>query len=184
MAYTPLLLKVLLVSVFMCSLAARTHAKKRPSNLHFYMLIVVQNNTFLDNPNAKYTSVLTAARPVVQPFAFANLHTFDNPLSRKMSLENPADRVGRLQGWYGNCGQSELTLCLAQTFAYDDGTYKGTFSLLGSGIATDPVKHAPIVGGTGDFAFCRGIASQKRVLNAYINSEETSWFEYNITLKF
>ncbi|KAI5070964.1 hypothetical protein GOP47_0013215 [Adiantum capillus-veneris] len=101
-----------------------------------------------------------------------------------MSLADQADRVGRVQGWYGNCGQSTLTLCLAQTFAYNDSVYAGTLSLLGSGVASDPVKYAPIVGGTGDFAFCRGVAEQSRVFNAIVNSEENSWFHYNITLKY
>ncbi|KAH6556371.1 hypothetical protein KP509_32G037600 [Ceratopteris richardii] len=177
------LLKLMLLAAFTACATTGTHAKKR-LNLHFYMLIVVQNNTCLNNPKAKYTAVQTGEAPVPQPFSFGVLHTFDNPLSRKMSLEDPADHVGRVQGWYGDCGQTELTLCIAQTFAYDDGASKGTFALLGSDIATDRVKYAPIVGGTGDFTFCRGIASQMRVFHASIDSEETAWFEYNITLKF
>ncbi|MCO5579308.1 hypothetical protein L7F22_033163 [Adiantum nelumboides] len=119
-------------------------AKKKPKKLSFFMFIAVQNNSFLDNPKGQFTSVLSGEAPVTpQPFAFANLDTFDNPLSKTMSLANPADRVGRVQGWYGNCGQSTLTLCLAQTFAYNDTVYSGTFSLLGSGVAMDPVKYAP-----------------------------------------
>ncbi|MCO5592659.1 hypothetical protein L7F22_046662 [Adiantum nelumboides] len=184
---TPLLLaelSLLLIVMSMCSTNI-AEAHKKPKKLSFFMFVAVQNNSFLENPKGQFTSVLSGEAPVSpQQFAFGNLHTFDNPLSKTMSLANPADSVGRVQGWYGNCGQSTLTLCLTQTFAYNDSIYSGSFSLLGSGVATDPVKYAAIVGGTGDFAFCRGVAEQSRVFNAFVNSEETSWFHYNVTFKF
>ncbi|MCO5588799.1 hypothetical protein L7F22_042758 [Adiantum nelumboides] len=182
---TPLLLAVLGLLIVVSMGSTIAEARKKPKKLSFFMFIAVQNNSHLDNPKGQFTSVLSGEAPVTpQPFAFGNLHTFDNPLSKTMSLANPADRVGHVQGWYGNCGQSTLTLCLAQTFAYNDTVYSGTFSLLGSGMAMDPVKYAPVVGGTGDFAFCRGVAEQSRVFNAIVNSEENSWFRYNITLKY
>lgn len=173
---------LLLLLLLLCNIACAK--KSKPKQLHFYMLVIPQNiSMLLDNPNAHYTAVRSGAPATPQSFSFGVLNTFDNPISKIPSLHNPADILGRVQGWYGDCGQDQLTLCLAQTFTYDDGYFNGTFSLVGVGIATATLKEAAIVGGTGDFAFCRGVAAQHRISSVSINFEENAWFQYTVTLK-
>lgn len=155
--------------------------KIRPRSLEFYMYIAVQNTSFLNNP-APFTSTLSAAPVQNQSNAFGEIHTFDNPLTTEASLNSL--HVGHVQGWYGDVGQQNLTLFLVQTFTFVTAKYNGTLSLLGVDVASDKVKHAPIVGGTGDFAFARGVATQTLVSMSVIDERTVSWFHYRLKLKY
>lgn len=148
-----------------------------PSHLDFYMYIAVQNNSNL-NSNVSFTAVQSAQPLSSQPNSFGIIHTFDNPLTTAADLNST--HLGNVQGWYGDTGQSVLTLFLVQTFTYNDSTYNGTFSLVGADVATDAIKFAPIVGGTGDFAYVRGVAQQSLISTATVNEETVSWFFYAI----
>eukprot|EP00250_Pteridium_aquilinum_P004575 c14782_g1_i1 orf=83-640(-) len=157
-------------------------AKQGPQKLKFYMFVAVQNNSNLNNPNATYTAVQSAQPPSPHPNSFGIIHTFDNPLTTAPSLNST--QVGRVQGWYGDVGQNVLTLFLVQTFTYADGKHNGTFSLVGVDVATDAVKYGPIVGGTGAFAFARGVAEQVLISTANITQETVSWFRFIIHFKY
>lgn len=173
----------MLLLVGLSILAMQTAAaSKGPKKLEFYMNVVVQNNSFLDNPAAQFTAVQSAQPVQAQPNSFGIIHTFDNPLTIAPSLNST--RLGHVQGWYGDVGQDLLTLFLVQTFTYDDGKHNGSFSLLGVDVATDALKFAPIVGGTGDFAYARGIAQQSLLSTANVNSETVSWFHYIVHFKY
>lgn len=163
-------------------LPAPALASKKPKHLEFYMYVAVQNNSFLDNPAAQFTAVQSGQPPQPQPNSFGIIHTFDNLLTTSPSLDST--HLGRVQGWYGDVGQDLLTLFLVQTFTYDDGKYNGTFSLLGVDVATDALKFAPIVGGTGHFAYARGVAQQSLLSTATVNSETVSWFHYVVKFKY
>ncbi|KAH7286253.1 hypothetical protein KP509_33G066200 [Ceratopteris richardii] len=154
-------------------------ASPSPS-LEFYMYIAVQNNTYVGSA-ATYTAVQSAQPAQAQPFAFGTIHTFDNPLYAEASATSA--RVGRVQGWYGNTGQDILTLFLVQTFSLT-GSRNGTLSLVGVDIATDEVKYGAIVGGTGDFTFARGLATQKLVSTQNVDQQIVSWFHYSIDLRY
>lgn len=176
-------MQLLLLSVGLCTIALPAAAAKGPKKLEFYMYIAVQNNSFLDNPSAPQFTAVQSAQPLqAQPNSFGIIHTFDNPLTIAPSLNST--NLGHVQGWYGDVGQNLLTLFLVQTFTYDDGKHNGTFSLLGVDVATDALKLAPIVGGTGDFAYARGVAQQSLLSTANINSETVSWFHFVIHFKY
>ena len=170
------------LSISMLLLLPAAAASKKPKKLEFYMYIAVQNNTFLDNPAAQFTAVQSGQPPQAQPNSFGIIHTFDSPLTTGPSLDST--HLDPVQGWYGDVGQDLLTLFLVQTFTYADGKYNGTFSLLGVDVATDALKLAPIVGGTGDFAYARGVSKQTLLSTATINSETVSWFHYVINFKY
>ncbi|KAH7437568.1 hypothetical protein KP509_05G078700 [Ceratopteris richardii] len=157
-------------------------AANHPKRLRFYMYVAVQNNSDINNPKANYTAVQSAQPPRTEPFAFGIIHTFDNPLTTAPDLGSR--RVGRVQGYYGNVGQSVLTLFLVQTFTYDDGKHRGTFSLVGVDVVTDKHKLSPIVGGTGDFSYARGIADQVLISTSVVNNMTTSWFRYSVKFKY
>ncbi|MCO5596550.1 hypothetical protein L7F22_050615 [Adiantum nelumboides] len=154
----------------------------QPSHIEFYMYIAVQNISFVDNP-ASYTALLSATPGQNESYAFGDIHTFDNPLTITPSLNNTLP-IGHVQGWYGNTGQSVLTLFLVQTFAFTTQHYNGTLSLVGIDVANDALKYAPIVGGTGDFAFARGVALQTLVSTNIIDNRTVSWFHYSLDLKY
>lgn len=156
-------------------------ASHGPKTLKFYMYVAVQNNSDLKNPKASFTAVQSAQPPSAQPNSFGIIHTFDNPITRRANLSSR--HLGRAQGWYGDVGQSVLTLFLVQTFTYNDGKYNGTFSLLGVDVATDARKFAPIVGGTGAFAYVRGVAELSLLSTNVVKGETVSWFHFNITFK-
>ncbi|KAH7437570.1 hypothetical protein KP509_05G078900 [Ceratopteris richardii] len=157
-------------------------AARRPSKLQFYMYVAVQNNSDLNNPKANYTAVQSAQPPRKEPLSFGIIHTFDNPLTTAPNLGSK--RVGRVQGYYGDVGQSVLTLFLVQTFTYDDGKHRGTFSLVGVDVVTDEHKLSPVVGGTGDFSYARGIADQVLISTRIVHNMTTSWFRFSITFKY
>nr|AOS49625.1 hypothetical protein [Davallia tyermanii] len=180
MAKVHIMLLCTLCALSLSSLSAPQPAlaASGPDHLDFYMYIAVQNNSNLDNPNVTFTAVQSAQPLSTQPNSFGIIHTFDNPLTSAADLNST--QLGHVQGWYGDVGQNLLTLFLAQTFTWNDGTYNGTFSLLGVDVASDAVKFAPIVGGTGDFAYVRGVAQQSLVSTATVNMETVSWFFYAI----
>lgn len=179
---TNCLIGALVVVLLMMRLQEGAEGASKPRSIQFYMYIAVQNTSFLDNP-ASFTAILSAHPVQNQSFAFGDIHTFDNPLTTNPSLNNSL-HIGHVQGWYGNTGQTILTLFLAQTFTFNTTRYNGTLSLLGVDIATDAVKYAPIVGGTGDFAFARGVATQTLVSTNIVDSRTVSWFHYKIDLKY
>ena len=158
-------------------------AKKGPSKVEFFLYISVQNNSHLNEPNVTYTAVQSGQPLTTQNNSFGIIHTFDSPITTEASLNSA--HLGRAQGWYGDVGQDVLTLLLVLTFTYDDGKHNGTFSVLGADIANDPNnKFVPIVGGTGDFAFARGVAQLGLVSIANINHETVSWFSYVVHFKY
>lgn len=169
---------VLLLLLAVCIVQA---ASKKPSSLTFYMYVAVQNTSFLNNP-APFTAILSAEPVQNQPFSFGRIHTFDNPITTRASLKST--HVGRVQGWYGDVGQQNLTLLLVQTFTLSTHKYSGSLSLMGADVAADKLKYAPIVGGTGDFAYARGVAVYHLVSTAQVDSQTVSWFHYNVTLKY
>eukprot|EP00250_Pteridium_aquilinum_P001237 c11445_g1_i1 orf=574-1131(-) len=177
------LVQLLLLTVFALALsAAQPSMAGGPDQLDFYMYIAVQNNSNLNNPIKTYTAVQSAQPPSPQNNSFGIIHTFDNLIFTAPDLNST--QLGRVQGWYGDVGQNVLTLFLVQTFTWSDGVYNGTFSLLGVDVANDPVKYDPIVGGTGDFAYARGIAQQSLVSTGTVNFETVSWFHYIINFKY
>eukprot|EP00250_Pteridium_aquilinum_P031261 c43320_g1_i1 orf=30-599(-) len=179
-----LLLPILgFVSMALLMVAVRpATALQGPDTLDFYMYVAVQNNNDLNNPNAKYTAVQSGQPPKVEPNSFGVIHTFDNPITTQQDLNST--HLGRVQGWYGDVGQSVLTLFLVQTFTYNDSKYSGTFSLLGVDVVTDARKFAPIAGGTGDFSYVRGFAEQSLLSTTTVNNETVSWFHYIFTFKY
>ncbi|KAH7289093.1 hypothetical protein KP509_31G057200 [Ceratopteris richardii] len=175
-------IKLAILAVVVLAIAARSASGNGPPSMEFYMYIAVQNNSLLDNP-APFTAVQSAAPLQNQSFDFGKIHTFDNPLTTMPSLDL-SFRIGRVEGWYGNTGQSILTLFLVQTFSFNTTEYNGTLSLVGVDVASDAVKYASVIGGTGDFAFARGVATQTLVSIANIQDRTVSWFHYKLDLKY
>eukprot|EP00250_Pteridium_aquilinum_P022987 c26008_g1_i1 orf=310-870(+) len=161
----------------------QVEAKKGPKKVEFFLYISVQNNSQLNAPNVTYTAVQSGQPPTPQNNSFGIIHTFDSPITSAASLNSTL--LGRAQGFYGDVGQDVLTLLLVVTFTYDDGKHNGTFSVLGADIANAPSnKFVPVVGGTGDFSFARGVAQLGLVSIANINHETVSWFSYVVTFKY
>lgn len=168
------------LALFLCLLGMQPAlaASKGPAHLEFYMYVAVQNNSNLNATNVTYTAVQSAQPATTQNNSFGIIHTIDNPITSAADLNSTL--LGRAQGWYGDVGQDVLTLFLVQTFTWSNGSYNGTFSLLGTDVATDEVKYAPIIGGTHDFAYARGVAQLTLVSTANVDQETVSWFLFVI----
>ncbi|KAB2607501.1 dirigent protein 22-like [Pyrus ussuriensis x Pyrus communis] len=94
---------------------------------------------------------------------FGLVRMFDNALTEGPELSSKL--VARAQGFYGFAGQVELSLLMAQNFAFVN-------SIL------NKVRELPVIGGSGAFRFARGYAELRT--HTFNLTSSDAIVEYNI----
>ncbi|KAM2126599.1 hypothetical protein ACFX1R_006597 [Malus domestica] len=108
---------------------------------------------------------------------FGLVRMFDNALTEGPELSSKL--VARAQGFYGFAGQVELSLLMAQNFAFVAGEFNGsTITLLGRNSILNKVRELPVIGGSGAFRFARGYAELRT--HTFNLTSNDAIVEYNI----
>ncbi|KAK6946402.1 Dirigent protein [Dillenia turbinata] len=109
-----------------------------------------------DNPTT--LTVAQAANSANSPTAFGMVKIIDNPLTIRPDPKSKL--VGRAHGLYAYQGAFDFDILMVVDLAFTDGIYNGsTLNIVGRNHNAVHVRDTPIVGGTGVFAFARGIAT-------------------------
>ncbi|BFG33430.1 dirigent protein 22-like [Prunus yedoensis var. nudiflora] len=111
------------------------------------------------------------------PTNFGLVRMFDNALTQGPELSS--ELVARAQGFYASAAQKELSLLMAQNFAFVQGEFNGsTITLLGRNSVFNKVRELPVIGGSGVFRFARGYAEARTHTFDLTTGDAT--VEYNI----
>ncbi|KAI5321105.1 hypothetical protein L3X38_030176 [Prunus dulcis] len=111
------------------------------------------------------------------PTNFGLVRMFDNALTQGPELSS--ELVARAQGFYASAAQKELSLLMAQNFAFVQGEFNGsTITLLGRNSVFNKVRELPVIGGSGVFRFAKGYAEASTHTFDLTTGDAT--VEYNI----
>ncbi|PRQ35570.1 putative plant disease resistance response protein [Rosa chinensis] len=127
---------------------------------------------------------IPSAVTIVQPPSnssqtrFGLIRMFDNALTQ--GPEPSSKLLGRAQGFYGSASQEDISLLMAQNFAFVQGKYNGsTVTLMGRNSILNKVRELSVIGGSGLFRYARGYAlATTQSFNA--SKSDDAIVEYNI----
>ncbi|KAL5713379.1 hypothetical protein ACHQM5_015459 [Ranunculus cassubicifolius] len=152
---------VLLLFLFTLSgsSAKRKHSREPCQTLKLFFHDILYNGKNAENA----TSAIVAAPQgsnltILAPLShFGNIVVFDDPITLDNNFHSPP--VGRAQGMYIYDRKDTFTAWLAFTFALNSTEHQGTISFIGADPLLNKTRDISVVGGTGDFAMARGIAT-------------------------
>ncbi|KAK6916698.1 Dirigent protein [Dillenia turbinata] len=148
--------------------------KEKVTQIHCYY----HNVDHGDNPTT--VTVAMAPNSMKSPTGFGIVRVLDNPLTT--GPDPKSKLVGRAHGIYAVDGAFDFNILMLVDLAFTDGIYNGsTVNVVGRNHVAAGVRDTPIVGGTGVFAFARGIVT---MTNYYLNftSGLDAIIEYNLTI--
>uniref|UniRef100_A0A0D9XPN5 Dirigent protein n=1 Tax=Leersia perrieri TaxID=77586 RepID=A0A0D9XPN5_9ORYZ len=135
----------------------------------------------VSGPNSTVTQVAESPISNTSATGFGTVIVIDDPLTAGPNLTT-SKLIGRAQGMYVSAGKDTLSLMMAMSFVFVDGSeYNGSsLAVFGPNPAERQVREMAVVGGTGVFRFARGYAQARtRWFNA---STGDATVEYNIHL--
>ncbi|XP_004295831.1 PREDICTED: dirigent protein 19-like [Fragaria vesca subsp. vesca] len=130
----------------------------------------------VDGPNPSAITIVQPSNSSQTTFGLVRM--FDNRLT--LGPERSSKLLARAQGFFGSASQEDVSLLMAQNFAFIQGKYNGsTITLMGRNTVFDKVRELSVIGGSGRFRFARGYALLTTTsLNLSISPD--SIVEYNI----
>lgn len=131
----------------------------------------------VDGPNPTAVTIVKPPSNSSQT-RFGLIRMIDNPLTQ--GPESSSKLLGRAQGFYASASQEDISLLMAQNFAFVEGKYNGsTIALMGRNSILNKVRELSVIGGSGLFRFARGYAlATTQSYNASKNDDAV--VEYNI----
>lgn len=131
----------------------------------------------VDGPNPTAVTIVKPPSNSSQT-RFGLIRMIDNPLTQ--GPESGSKLLGRAQGFYASASQEDISLLMAQNFAFVEGKYNGsTIALMGRNSILNKVRELSVIGGSGLFRFARGYAlATTQSYNA--SKSDDAVVEYNI----
>lgn len=131
----------------------------------------------VDGPNPTAVTIVKPPSNSSQT-RFGLIRMIDNPLTQ--GPESSSKLLGRAQGFYASASQEDISLLMAQNFAFVEGKYNGsTIALMGRNSILNKVRELSVIGGSGLFRFARGYAlATTQSYNA--SKSDDAVVEYNI----
>ncbi|KAM5582346.1 dirigent protein 22-like [Rosa sericea] len=131
----------------------------------------------VDGPNPSAVTIVQPPSNSSQT-RFGLIRMFDNALTQ--GPEPSSKLLGRAQGFYGSASQEDISLLMAQNFAFVQGKYNGsTITLMGRNSILNKVRELSVIGGSGLFRYARGYALvTTQSFNA--SKSDDAIVEYNI----
>ncbi|XP_062017463.1 dirigent protein 22-like [Rosa rugosa] len=131
----------------------------------------------VDGPNPSAVTIVQPPSNSSQT-RFGLIRMFDNALTQ--GPEPSSKLLGRAQGFYGSASQEDISLLMAQNFAFVQGKYNGsTITLMGRNSILNKVRELSVIGGSGLFRYARGYAlATTQSFNA--SKSDDAIVEYNI----
>lgn len=131
----------------------------------------------VDGPNPTAVTIVKPPSNSSQT-RFGLIRMIDNPLTQ--GPESSSKLLGRAQGFYAFASQEDISLLMAQNFAFVEGKYNGsTIALMGRNSILNKVRELSVIGGSGLFRFARGYAlATTQSYNA--SKSDDAVVEYNI----
>ena len=108
-----------------------------------------------DAANATSASATNATK--LGNFEFGMLVVFDDHVTRDQNLLSSA--VAKAQGFYFYNKKDSYNAWFAYSLVFNSSEYKGTLNIMGADLMAEKTRDLSVVGGTGDFFMCRGIAT-------------------------
>ncbi|XP_073064167.1 pterocarpan synthase 1-like [Primulina eburnea] len=144
-------------------------AKEKVTQLHFYVRDVIST------PTPTNVVVASANTTSSSPTSFGQVAVMDDPVT--VGPEPGSKIIGQAGGIYALASLEETSLHMTFTIVFADGEYNGsTLSFSGHNAYLTPLRQISIVGGTGVFAFARGVTS---VTTLSSNSSGDAVFQYD-----
>ncbi|XP_062017720.1 dirigent protein 22-like [Rosa rugosa] len=131
----------------------------------------------VDGPNPSAVTIVQPPSNSSQT-RFGLIRMFDNALTQ--GPEPSSKLLGRAQGFYGSASQEDISLLMAENFAFVQGKYNGsTITLMGRNSILNKVRELSVIGGSGLFRYARGYAlATTQSFNA--SKSDDAIVEYNI----
>lgn len=131
----------------------------------------------VDGPNPTAVTIVKPPSNSSQT-RFGLIRMIDNQLTQ--GPESSSKLLGRAQGFYASASQEDISLLMAQNFAFVEGKYNGsTIALMGRNSILNKVRELSVIGGSGLFRFARGYAlATTQSYNA--SKSDDAVVEYNI----
>jgi hypothetical protein len=168
-----------LAIVLLALLAASASASaEKETHLRFYW------HDVMSGPSPTVARVAEAATTNASATSFGAVYVMDDPLTEGPDLAAASTRVvGRAQGMYVCAGKDSLSLLMAMTFVFLDGSaYNGSsVAVVGPNQAAMAVREMAVVGGTGAFRFARGYCLARTYSFDAKTGDAT--VEYNVYLR-
>ncbi|KAL3635646.1 hypothetical protein CASFOL_020193 [Castilleja foliolosa] len=141
--------------------AASTKSRKPCKQLTFYFHDILYNGKNKNN----YTAAIIGApawgnhTTLADYNHFGNMVAFDDPITLDNNLHSTP--VGRAQGLYLYDGKNVFNAWLSFSFAINstNPNLKGSLNFAGNDPMLNKTRDISVIGGTGDFAMARGIAT-------------------------
>ncbi|XP_075492633.1 dirigent protein 21-like [Primulina tabacum] len=150
-------------------LTTQYSAKEKITQLNFYVRDV------FSTPTPTNVAVARANTTASSPTSFGLVAVIDDPVT--VGPEPGSKIIGRAGGIIALASLEETSLHMTFTIVFTDGEYNAsTLSFSGHNAYLTPLRQISIVGGTGVFAFARGVTLINTVSS---NSSGDAVFQYN-----
>ncbi|KAL5727063.1 hypothetical protein ACHQM5_000295 [Ranunculus cassubicifolius] len=128
-------------------------------HLGFFFHDVLFNGVNAENATSSIVASPEGSnRTILAPLNhFGNVVVFDDPITLDNNLHSPP--VGRAQGMYIYDRKDTFCSWLGFTFVLNSTEHQGTINFIGADPLLMKTRDISVVGGTGDFAMTRGIAT-------------------------
>ncbi|KZV53341.1 dirigent protein 22-like [Dorcoceras hygrometricum] len=147
-------------------------AKEKVTRLVFYVRDVIST------PTPTNVAVARATSTIGSPTNFGLVEVIDDPVT--VGPEPGSKIIGRAEGIIARASLEEISLHMTFTIVFTDGEYNSsTLSFVGHNAYLTKLRHISIVGGTGAFAFARGVTFIDTV---WSNSSGDAVFRYDSVL--
>ncbi|XP_073064168.1 pterocarpan synthase 1-like [Primulina eburnea] len=144
--------------------------KEKLTKLNFYV------RDIFTSPTPTIVVVASANTTFTSPTLFGLVSVFDDPVT--VGPEPGSKIIGQAGGIYALASLEETSIHMTFTIVFTDGEYNGsTLSFSGHNAYLTPLRHISIVGGTGFFAFARGVTSVSTVWRS--NTSGDAVFQYD-----